>query len=244
MKKLIILVLTTLLSVTAGAQEIQLHYDLGHSFYSGLTGRPNVTTTFQMFKPDKWGSTFLFTDIDYFSDGVAGAYWEISREFNVTSNKRWALHLEYDGGATTIEHTGIGNRFQHAFLGGGAWNWASRDFTKTFSLQAMYKYYFKGYGRGAFNGFQVTAVWGDTFASGLLTFSGFLDVWYDKDVRGKLITLSEPQFWFNFGALKGMQGINVSVGTELEISNNFVFDNDGDNNRFYVIPTIAAKWTF
>lgn len=244
MKKLIILVLTTLLSVTAGAQEIQLHYDLGHSFYSGLTGRPNVTTTFQMFKPDKCGSTFLFTDIDYFSDGAAGAYWEISREFNVTSNKRWALHLEYDGGATTIEHTGIGNRFQHAFLGGGAWNWASRDFTKTFSLQAMYKYYFKGYGRGAFNGFQVTAVWGDTFASGLLTFSGFLDVWYDKDVRGKLITLSEPQFWLNFGALKGMQGINVSVGTELEISNNFVFDNDGDNNRFYVIPTIAAKWTF
>ena len=51
--------------------------------------------------------------------------------------------------------------------------------------------------RGAFNGFQLTGVWGDTFANGLCTFSGFLDVWYDKDVCGKLIVLSEPQFWFN-----------------------------------------------
>lgn len=135
--------------------EHQVHYDLGHSFYSDLTGRPNVTTTFEMFKPDKWGSTFMFTDIDYFSDGAAGAYWEISREFNLTKNKQWALHLEYNGGATTVEHTGIGNRFQHAFLAGGAWNWASKDFSKTFSLQAMYKYYFKGHGRGAFNGLRL-----------------------------------------------------------------------------------------
>jgi hypothetical protein len=186
----------------------------------------------------------MFADIDYYSDGAAGAYWEIAREFSLTRNKQWALHLEYNGGATTIEHTGIGNRFQHAFLAGGAWNWASKDFSKTFSLQAMYKYYFKGYGRGAFNGFQATAVWGDTFAKGLCTFSGFLDVWYDKDVCGKLIMLSEPQFWFNLNTLRGMKGINVSVGTEVEISNNFVFNSDGNNHKFYVIPTLAAKWTF
>ena len=238
MKKIFFSLVCMAIAMTASAQNIQLHYDLGHSFYSDLRTRPNVTTTVEMFKPDKWGSTFLFTDIDYFSDGAAGAYWEIAREFNVTANKQWAVHVEYDGGATTIERTGIGNRFQHAFLAGGAWNWASKDFSKTFSLQAMYKYYFKGYGRGAFNGFQATAVWGDTFAKGLCTFSGFLDVWYDKDVCGKLILLSEPQFWFNFNALKGMEGINVSVGTEVEISNNFVFNDDGNNHKFYAIPTI------
>ena len=33
-----------------------------------------------MFKPDTWGSTYMFTDIDYKSDGVMGAYWEISRD--------------------------------------------------------------------------------------------------------------------------------------------------------------------
>ena len=244
MKKFILSILSLTFVTMVSAQNIQLHYDLGHSFYGDLSGRPNVTTTVEMFKPDKWGSTFMFADIDYYSDGAAGAYWEIAREFSLTRNKKWALHLEYNGGATTIEHTGIGNRFQHAFLGGGAWNWASKDFSKTFSLQAMYKYYFKGTNRGAFNGFQVTAVWGDTFAKGLCTFSGFFDVWYDRDVRGKLITLTEPQFWFNLNALKGMEGINVSVGTEVEISNNFVFNNEGRNDKFYVIPTIAAKWTF
>lgn len=244
MKKLLTSCVMCLAMTTVQAQNVQLHYDLGHSLYDNLTGRPNVTTTLEMFKPDKWGSTYFFTDIDYFSDGVAGAYWEISREFNVTRNKQWAVHVEYNGGATSVEHTAIASRFQHAFLGGAAWNWASKDFSKTFSLQAMYKYYFKGMGRGAFNGFQTTAVWGDTFAKGLCTFSGFIDVWYDPDVSGKLIVLSEPQFWFNLNTLKGMDGVNVSVGTEVELSNNFVFNDAGRNNRFYAIPTIAAKWTF
>ena len=244
MKKIVISALLAVVALGTQAQNIQLHYDLGHSLYEGLSGRPNVTTTVEMFKPDKWGSTFMFTDIDYFTDGAAGAYWEIAREFKLGKQTPFALHVEYNGGATTIEHTGIGNRFQHAFLGGFAWNWASGDFSKTLSLQTLYKYYFKGTNRGAFNGFQLTGVWGDTFANGLCTFSGFVDVWYDKDVCGKLIVLSEPQFWINLNKLKGMDGINVSVGTEIEISNNFVFDNDGNSHKFYAIPTLAAKWTF
>jgi hypothetical protein len=243
MKKLFTLLMLAC-TMSVSAQNIQLHYDFGHSLYDGLSGRPNVTTTVEMFKPDKWGSTFMFTDIDYYTDGAAGAYWEISREFNLAKQSPFALHLEYNGGATTIEHTGIGNRFQHAFLGGLAWNWASEDFSKTFSLQTMYKYYFKGANRGAFNGFQVTSVWGCNFSGGLFTCSGFVDVWYDKDVCGKLIVLSEPQFWFNLNKLKGMDDLNVSIGTEVEISNNFVFDNDGNSHKFYAIPTLAAKWTF
>lgn len=248
MKKILFALFTVLMvcgqwSMVNG-QNVQLHYDLGHTLYGDLASRPNITTTVEMFKPDKWGSTFMFTDIDYFTDGAAGVYWEISREFNISKNKQWAFHLEYNGGATSIEHTAIASRFQHALLAGFAWNWASSDFTKTFSLQGMYKQYFKGMGRDAFAGFQATAVWGDTFANGLLTFSGFCDLWYDPDVKGKLILLSEPQFWVNFNALKGMDGVNVSVGTELEVSNNFVFNKNGANDKFYVIPTLAAKWTF
>ncbi|MGP1423938.1 MAG: DUF5020 family protein, partial [Prevotella fusca] len=26
--------------------------------------------------------------------------------------------------------------------------------------------------------------------------------------------------------------------------NNFVWNDRGENNRFYAIPTVAAKWTF
>ncbi len=243
MKKILVLIMLAGSVAAAQAQNIQFHYDLGKALYSDLAERPSVTTTLEMYKPDKWGSTYLFTDIDYFSDGVAGAYWEISRELTLTHNHRWAAHVEYDGGSTSIRNTAIASRFQHAILVGPAWNWTSADFNKNFSVQAMYKYYFKGQGRGAFNGFQGTLVWGDTFAKGLCTFSGFLDVWYDPDVNGKLICLSEPQFWFNLKAIKGVE-VPVSVGSEVEISNNFVFDRYGGHNKFFAIPTIAAKWTF
>ena len=240
----VVLTLANGLLTTANGQNVQVLYDLGHTLYGDLSGRPNVTTTVEMYKPDKWGSTFLFTDITYFTDGVAGAYWEISREFNITKNKRWAAHIEYNGGATSLEHTAIASRFQRALQLGGAWNWASDDFTKTFSLQALYKQYFKGTGRKGFSSFQATAVWGLNFAKGLLTFSGFADLWYDPDVKGKLILLSQPQFWVNLNTLKGMDGVNLSLGTEVEVSNNFIYNDKGDHNKFFVIPSLAAKWTF
>lgn len=232
----------------ANAQEVQFHYDLGRSLYNDLSSRMSVTTTVQMFKPDTWGSTFMFTDIDYNGDGTVGAYWEISREFNLTKNKQWAAHVEYNGGVGSGETPGgyYGSRYQHAALVGGAWNWASKDFSKTFSVQLMYKYYFKNSHTGArpYSGFQLTEVWNTTFAHGLCTFDGFCDLWYNPNVNGKLILLSEPQFWVNLNKLKGMDKIHLSVGSEVEISNNFVYNDFGSNNKFYVIPTIAAKWTF
>ena len=33
-------------------------------------------------------------------------------------------------------------------------------------------------------------------------------------------------------------------GTELELTKNLVWPTDGLNDRFYAIPTLAAKWTF
>lgn len=233
-------------TVAAPAQNVQLHYDLGHSIYNDLGNRPSVTTTVEMFKPDTWGSTYLFTDIDYQRDGVAGAYWEIAREFNVTKNKQWAFHVEYNGGLNSDEDTWNATRFQHAVLAGGAWNWHSADFSRTFSVQALWKYYFKNrhYGARPFNGFQLTEVWGIQFAKGFCTFSGFCDLWYDPSANGKWIVISEPQFWWNLNKFKGWEKINLSVGTEWELSNNFVWNDKGEHNRFYFIPTIAAKWTF
>lgn len=233
-------------SMIVNAQNIQLHKDFGHALYDELSGRPSMTATLEMFKPDKLGSTFTFVDLDFQSDGMAGAYWEIFREFNLTKNRQWAVHVEYNGGLSSDEELWTANRFQHAILLGGAWNWASKDFSKTFSVQLMYKYYFKNrhYDAHAFSGFQLTEVWGMQFAKGACTFSGFCDLWYDPNANGKLIFLSEPQFWYNFNTLKGWKGVNLSLGTEVEISNNFVWNDFGQHNKFYVIPTIAAKWTF
>lgn len=248
MKRFLCLFAACTACVLCWSQNVQVHYDLGHSLYKHLSSRQDVTTTVEMFKPDRWGSTYLFIDIDYENDGVMGAYWEISREFNVSKNKQWAFHIEYNGGASTgkMDGTYYGNRFQHAVLSGGAWNWHSGDYSRTFSLQALYKYNFKNSttGQHAYNSFQATSVWEVNFAKGLLTTSGYFDLWYDPSVDGNLAFSSEPQFWVNLNTLRGWKDINLSLGTEVEISNNFVWDDLGRVNRFYAIPTLAAKWTF
>lgn len=247
MKQFILTLLLTIVANTVLAQNVQLHYDFGHALQAGqLSERPDVTTTAEMFRSDALGNTFFFIDLDYYSSGMAGAYWEVSREMNVSKNKRWAAHVEYDGGLTSNKALTHTTRFQQALLVGPAWNWHSADFSRTFSVQALYKYYLKGempYQR-PFSGFQLTEVWGVTFASGLCTFSGFCDLWYDSKVDGNLILMSEPQFWFNLNTLKGWNDIHLSVGTEVEISNNFIWTDSGRNDRFFAIPTLACKWTF
>ena len=245
MKKTFSLAIVMAAFLSVSAQNVQLHYDFGH-LYDNLDSRPSVTTTVEYFKADKWGSTFLFTDLDYQRDGVAGAYWEIAREFNVSKNKQWAAHVEYNGGLSSDEETWQATRFQHAVLLGGAWNWANSDFSKTFSVQLLYKYNFKNrhYEAHPYSSVQLTEVWSTTFAKGLCTFSGYCDLWYDPAVNGKWIVQSEPQFWFNLNTLKGWAGINLSLGSEVELSNNFVYNDKGQNNKFYAIPTVGAKWTF
>lgn len=244
-----------LLCTLASAQvNVQFHYDFGRSLYTEReANRPNVTTTVEMFRPDKLGSTFFFIDFDYFSDGVGGAYWEVSREHTLASGgeqSSFAAHIEYNGGLSINKYTNFGSRFQQAALIGPAWNWHSADFSKTFSFQAMYKQYFKKDNLEALASFQATAVWGVTFAKGLCTCSGFADLWYgytsefDSNFNQKkgLVFLAEPQLWFNVMG-KGRQNDKLSVGTEIEISNNFIFP-DAQKKYFFVNPTIALKYTF
>ena len=68
------------------AQNIQLHYDFGRNLYDDLGERPLFTTTVEKFQPDSWGSTYFFVDMDYASEGVASAYWEIARELKFWNN--------------------------------------------------------------------------------------------------------------------------------------------------------------
>jgi len=222
---------------------LQLHYDYGH-LNGNLRNRPSMTSTIEYFGVDRWGANYFFADIDYYHDGVAGAYWEISKEVNLKKDSRFAAHVEYNGGATIDQLYKVGSRFQHNLLAGLAWNWANAGFTRTLSLQALYKYYFKGAdGLKAFNSFQLTAVWGMEFLDHKLTFSGFADLWYDRHIKN-MVFVSEPQLWFNVYSLKGCKDIKLSVGGELRVSNNFVYPVEGTNNRFYAIPTTAVKWTF
>ena len=233
MKKLFLLGMAVAMSVTAFAQNLQLHYDFGRNLYSdNQPARPKVTLTYETFSADQWGSWFYFVDVDFSRKFTESAYTEVSREFNI-GQKGFAAHVEYDGGLNKSQS------FQQSALLGGAWNGHNADFSTTYSVQLMYKRIFRSYAyTSAYHSFQLTGVWSTTFCDKALTFSGFLDLWRGEKAfhHGQLILLTEPQLWYNFPN-------KLSLGTECEISNNFVY-NPIDDQSFFINPTVALKWRF
>lgn len=216
--------------IAANAQNIQVHYDFGRNMYSDEEGgRQNITATFEKFSADALGSWFYFVDMDINQHGSMGAYTEVSREFNV-GNKGFAAHVEYDGGMN------VGTSFQTSALIGPAWNGHNEDFSTTYSVQLLYKQFF---GHGAYNAYssvQLTGVWSTTFAQGKCTFAGFIDFWRGEKYNGhgQMVMLTEPQLWYNLND-------KISIGTEWEVSNNFVF-NPVNDKAFFVNPTLAVKF--
>ncbi len=218
-------------SLNASGQNIQLHYDMGRS---------SLTSTVEMFKPDAGGSTFFFIDLNY-DPKVTGAYFEISRElcFWQESKADWlSVHLEYNGGLDTVNGS-----YNNSWLGGLTYSGHSDDWSKTWSLSAMYKAIpgtVSLLGKKSMHNFQITGVWNMDFFDHWLSFNGFMDFW--KEARPwqgtDYIFITEPQLWVNLNKLEGWENINLSVGTEVELSANFVA------KGFHAMPTAALKWTF
>lgn len=228
MKKILLSLIVSVMGLIATAQNVQVHYDMGKD-------RGFLTTTVEMFKPDKYGSTFFFIDMDYSSDkrdvenGVSLAYWEIARAFKWNENQKFMPRVEYNGGVFKLD--GDDTPFipiENCWLAGVERTWASADYSKILTFQLNYK----NIKDKEDVSFQLTAVWTIQMADGKFTFMGFADYWkeemfWDTDYR----FLTEPQIWYNTGK-------HLSLGGEIELSNNFVAD------EFKVMPTIAAKWTF
>jgi hypothetical protein len=227
MKKILLFFSFMAFIAAVNAQNIQAHYDFGKD-------RKLITTTVEMFKPDKFGSTFFFIDMDYSSDardvdnGLSLAYWEIARAFKWNETQKVMPRVEYNGGVLKLD--GIDTPFipiENCFLAGIENTWASADFSKILTLQANYKYIQDKEDAA----FQLTAVWTVQMLQNKLTFTGFADFWKEEMFWGTDYRfLSEPQLWYNFAK-------NFSLGTEIELSNNFVGD------EFAVKPTVAIKWT-
>lgn len=239
MKKILLSALLWMATIPMFAQlNVQLHYDFADALYGKeLSNRPHWTATIENFKADKWGSTYFFVDLDFGGNTMKSAYAEISREFKLGTSP-FAAHIEYNGGLSG------GGSYNDAYLAGAAWNWANQDFSKTFSFQVLYKYLARQV-VGSKHSWQLTTVWGIHFAKGLCTFSGYADLWHDNSVKGNLVLSSEPQFWFNLNALESVpDDFLLSLGTEVELTKSLVWPTDGLNDRFYAIPTLAAKWTF
>jgi len=214
MKKLITLI-TILVTVSVTAQNLQLHRDLD---------RGHFTTTFEMFKMDKYGNTFTFIDFDYNATvGTGQAYLEIARVLK-TEKMPVGLHVEYNAGHTN------GFTIPEAWIFGA--NYSKGNAKWGFSTYAGYKA-FTGAGEG---NFQVTGTWYWNVIADKLTFSGFADYWSEKGdfVFGYTdmnVFLAEPQLWYHLNK-------TFSVGGELEISSNFAGGSDAIKGR----PTLAIKW--
>jgi hypothetical protein len=224
-------------ALSANAQNIQLHYDFGRNIYSNEEAdRQKVTATLEQFKADDWGSWYYFFDVDLTSKTTRSIYTEISREINLSKNLPLAAHVEYDGGLWHAPAIGNGS-YQQAGLAGIAYNGHNADFSKTWSVQALYKQFFKSYeGTHSYASFQLTGVWGLNFLDNKMTFSGFIDFWRGEKANnhGCLVILSEPQLWYNVNK-------HFSVGTEVEFSNNFIVNYYNDKT-FFVNPTLGVKW--
>lgn len=236
MKRLIFGGLMAVAALTAAAQNIQLHYDFGRNIYTGEESeRQKVTVTLEQFKADQWGSWYYFVDVDLSNKFTESAYTEISREINLSKQLPIAAHVEYDGGLSR------NGSFQQAGLAGIAYNGHNADFSKTWSVQLLYKQFFKSYeNTHAYASAQLTGVWGLNFFDRKLTFSGFIDFWRGEkaDSHGCLVILSEPQLWYNFTK-------HFSIGTEWEFSNNFIYNTDPESDKtFFINPTLAIKWNF
>ena len=230
-------------------------------FYDFGSDRKFVTLTLEMFKGDKWGSTYFFVDHDFnYDDHVegpnlaqGGTYTEISRALNFWQNskmKDFSLHVEYNGGITRSYP------INNAWLFGVEYLIHDKTYNNTLTLQALYKTIRKQHSNVPM---QLTAVWtcNDIFGVKGLKFDGFADFWWENhtsfldkhgdpkvNAAGKTeyktehtVFTTEPQLWYNVGQHFGCD--NLSVGGEVEISNNF-----GSNAGLMVRPCLGVKWDF
>ena len=229
MKRLVLAFIASLFAFGAFSQNIQTHFDMGD-------GRGYLTTTVEMFRPDKTGNTFFFIDFDYGSNAVknspSSAYFEIARCFKLADSP-FSWHAEYNGGLGQgrAGNASYGYSISNAWLTGVDYSWNASDFSRGISLKALYKNIANTFDDKP-NSFQLTAVWYLNFAKGKMSFTGFADFWKEKSVHGDYIFLTEPQLWYNCTK-------KFSFGSEVEISNNFA-GMDG----FKVMPTAAVKYTF
>lgn len=229
MKKLVLAFIASLFAFGTFSQNIQLHYDMGKD-------RGYLTSTVEMFRPDKTGNTFFFIDFDYGVgdvEGVSLSYFEIARCFKLGKSP-FSWHGEYNGGFGQFKATPFNGAYSinNAWLTGVDYSWNATDFSRGFSLKALYKNIAHKHDAS----FQLTGVWYLNFAKGKMSFTGFADFWKEDNVFGtkttEFVFLSEPQLWYNFNK-------NFAAGGEIELSNNF-----GGMEGFNVMPTLGAKYTF
>ena len=234
----------------AKAQNVQMFYDFGKD-------RQYITTTFEMYKADKFGDTFWFIDHNFatssqYDAGVAsavnGTYFEIERGINFWQDsalKDLSAHVEYDGSSWGAGIVCLGAKY---FL-------HSADYSNMLTLYLMYDQHI-GVGSADIP-VKFSAVWGmnNLFGARGLVFSGFADFWWEDhewyavaqnpDAEPgitKCVFISEPQLWYNIGHFFNCE--NLYIGGEVEVSCNFSGKVAAATRGWEVNPAAGIKWVF
>ncbi len=225
MKKTLLLLLA-LSAAGLQAQNFQLHYDF-RGDENPILDRGYATATLEMFRPDDYGATFWFVDMD-FDDPVRGmslAYWEIARYLSLGKESRWSVTLQYNDGAATF------GSLDQVWLGGVSYLLILGDWYIPVDLL------YRGV-RGADGpDVQFTAVWDRTVWDDRLQIAGYLDVWTQdplvrQDREMELAVQAEPQLWWHLWE-------QLWVGGEVEISRYFL-----PAEGWQCYPTLGMKWDF
>jgi hypothetical protein len=233
MKPSSIFFLLTIFPVLIAAQNLQIHYDTGED-------RQYFTTTFEMFKSDRYGSTFWFIDFDYNTPetkGISLAYCEIARYLILPYIQGLKLTVQYNDGIlifpTQMEFSGTA--YSGASLGPV---WLAGISTPIhlgpFALNLDFLLRYEASLDITEN--QMTFVWYKSMMHQRLLLVGFYDIWTrtGHDGQRELVHLAEPQFWFRLTP-------HVAIGSELEISKRF---ESTTSEKTTVNPTLAIKWIF
>jgi len=232
-----LLIIIVLISFRIEAQNLQLHYDFGED-------RKFFTATLEMFRPDTFGFTFWFIDLDFNFPGnprsMSAAYWEISRDFYIPGLKKihpfeqLGFHLEYNDGFTTFQDTShyIGAAsYNSVFLSGFSFPVNVGNVSVTAQLLCRIP-------RGMdMPDFQFTLVWFQYMLKQKILLTGFMDLWSQDKIaepdHKELVFQTEPQFWYLITP-------RIALGGEIEISHNFPVGPNG----LEFMPTLGFRWEF
>jgi len=268
--RLIILGLFIYLSVCVYAVDanLQVLYDFG-SEYTNLTNQRSnrARTMFEFFHPDNWGSTYMFTTMDFSinkkdpKNCPFGSYMEITRSLNFwqqTKAKDLSIHVEYNGGlgiyGGRVVEGGYG--VNNAALVGLDYFLHTKDYKNTFTLQFLFKYIADEYNMWQYkkdgqwitqSGNQVplqfTFLWAcrDFCTAKGLTFSGYADIWGQKleyqDPNKQSFTFLTEPELW-YAVGQWFKCPNLCVSAKVELSYNYA------GNGFMCNPSLGLKWLF
>ena len=199
----------------------QVHWDFD---------RELTTSTLEFYHMDRLGNTFFFADFDFDEAGQHGAYFEIARNFRVVPTTRGNVNLsiQYNDGVAEAPEKLIPG----VFLYGIAFD-NLRAGSASLELQTLVRKEF-----AACASWQLTLVWLVPVRP-WLAFNGYVDINGDQQNGGRTRIQTEPQLKFLWR--------QWAVGTELEISRNFIpgdLDPPFDKDVWSAHPTVFVQFNF